>query len=271
MILGPDAARYIVAARGERVVKPFHLRWLLPKVCGDNVRRWWAVWALSWPVLAAGTAWLAWGLGWQRAAFAAVVVVALPGVWGPSAVRPIGVDLPAMALSSVAAAAAVHGVWWLAVPFAILAATIKEQAPVWVAVWAWSPVPLVALAAPLVRHLLHRPGMDSVTSANPVLADVHDHPIATAIEAHRGRWRNAWVMVAPWGVGLAGLLHLSPSLVVALVLAYAQLIVATDTVRLYQSAAGVPVALAAAQVIPTPWLALAAVLHAFWWRTPETI
>jgi hypothetical protein len=47
--------------------------------------------------------------------------------------------------------------------------------------------------------------------------------------------------------------------------------VATDTVRLYQHAAGPALAVAAVHTIPTAWLPLACVMHVAWWRTPERI
>ncbi len=78
-------------------------------------------------------------------------------------------------------------------------------------------------------------------------------------------------MVAPWGVCLAALYYPSWQTVVVLVLAYAQLLVATDTVRLYQTAAGPTVALAAATIIPTQWLPLALALHVCWWNNPKVV
>jgi len=60
----------------------------------------------------------------------------------------------------------------------------------------------------------------------------------------------------------------TPQLVVALAVGYGALLVATDTVRVYQPAAAPVVMLAAAQVIPERWLPLAVVATFFWWRRP---
>jgi hypothetical protein len=60
-------------------------------------------------------------------------------------------------------------------------------------------------------------------------------------------------------------------MVAVLALAYAQLLIATDSVRLYQHAAGPVLAVAAAQVVPVAWLPLAVVVHVVWWQTPERI
>lgn len=268
--LGPDAARYWFAGGGGRVARPFHLRWLLPLVCGQHIRRWWAVWWSSWPVLFVGVWWLAADLGWQRATFAAVLCVALPGVWGPHVVRPVGVDLPAMALTAVAAAAAVHGWWWLAILALAFAAEIKETAPVWAALWAWDPALLLALIFPLAALVAIRPELDPITAGHPVLRRVHDHPIRTAFEHRRGRLRDAHLWVTPWGASLAGLYGLTPQVAATLAVAHAQAVVATDTVRPVQTAAGPVLAIAAAQVLPLQWLPLAALLSVFWWRQVET-
>jgi hypothetical protein len=268
--LGPDASRYWIAAQGRPVARPFHLRWLLPAACGTSPRRWWSAWALSWPVLGVGTFLLAAHLGWQRALFAAVVTLALPGVWGPKVVRPVGVDLPAMALGAVSAAAAVHGWLWLAVVAACVGAMVKESTPIFAALWAWSAWPLVGLVAIVIPLAMARPAIDEVT-AQPHLRRIHDHPIRTAIEYRRGYWRSGWVMVAPWGATLAALIAPTPQLVAVLVVAHLQLLVATDTVRLVHAAAGPAVAVAAAQVFPTAWLPLVAVLHAFWFWEQKVI
>lgn len=268
--MGPDAARYLIAAQGHPVARPFHLRWLLPAVCKNDIRRWWIVWALSWPLLAGSVFWLAADLGWQRAVFAAVLTVGLPGVWGPAAVRPVGVDLPAMAVTALAAACAVHGLVWAAIVLVVLAAQIKETAPVWAALWAWNPILLVGLMWVAFNAVVIRSGVDEVTRREP-FATIHRHPFRTAIAARKGRWRDGWLWVAPWGVCLAGLYQIDWRLAAVLAVAHLQVLVATDTVRLLHTAAGPAIALAAAAVIPIPWLAVAAVAHLFWYRQPEVI
>jgi len=205
---------------------------------------------------------------WRIAGAATVLLLALPGVLGPPVVRPVGVDLPAMALSLAAVALLERGWWPAAVAVILVAACVKETSPVWAALWAWHPILLVGLAAPLIRGLFWKPRIDQVT-AMPNLREVHDHPFRTALAAHD--WRDAWTMVAPWGICLAALIEPTPALIAVLIAAYLQLVVATDTVRLMHTAAGPALALAAAQVIPTQWLLLACVVHVVWWRKPELI
>lgn len=77
--LGPDAARYWLAGDGHRVAAPFHLRWALPAVCRQSERRWWIVWGASWPLLASGAVFWAFGLGadWRVALAAAALLLSL--------------------------------------------------------------------------------------------------------------------------------------------------------------------------------------------------
>jgi hypothetical protein len=271
-MIGPDAQRYLYLAQGAPVPRPFHLRRLLPWLCGTQGLRWSITYIAAWPIAAAGMfAWRAPLDGWQIALAATALLLALPGILGPVAVIPVGVDLPATALALVGVALISDGhPARIAAGVAVLAiaAGIKETAPVWAALWAWSPWPLIALAVPVVIALVRKPGPDPL---GPKFQHIADHPITTALEHHRGRWRDAWLLVAPWGVTVAALYGADWRLLVVLAVAHAQLLVATDTVRLVHHAAGPAMAVAAAQVIPTQWLLLAVVAHTFWFRTPERI
>lgn len=270
---GPDAARYIAASQGTPVPRPFHLRWLLPYVCETNRTRWWSVWLASWPLLAISM--LGWritaGDDWRAATAATAVLLALPGILGPTAVIPVGVDLPATALGvlSVWLVTLGHPVQIVAgVMVAMVAATIKESAPVWAALWAWCPWLLLAMVPVAIRALTAKPGPDPL---GPTFQYIADHPFRSALEHHRGQWRDAWVMVAPWGICLAGLIGADWRLLVVVAVAYAQLLVATDTVRLVHHAAGPVLAVAAVAVIPTPWLLPAVIVHVVWWRKPHRV
>jgi hypothetical protein len=149
-----------------------------------------------------------------------------------------------------------------------LSALIRETTPVWSALWLWSPLPLVALAMPVVVNIWRKPGPDPL---GPKFQAIADHPVRAALEHHAGRWRDGWLMVAPWGACIAACVAFSWPLLVLVVLAYLQLLIATDTVRLLHHAAGPALALTAAQVIPVEWLLLAVVVHVVWWRSPERV
>lgn len=270
MHLGPDAARYWHAAAKGRVPRPFNLRWLLPQLCGHNQLRWWIAWFAGWLLVAGGMFGWRFAVGdpWTVAAAATALLVALPGILGPPGTIPVGVDIPSTGVALCSIALFEVGWWWLAVPVMFVAAGIRETAPVWAALWLWSPLPLVALAVPVVAQFAVPTGRDPLGER---FQEIADHPIRTALAAHRGRWRDGWLMIAPWGTCLAALYAPTWPLVAVLVLAYTQLLVATDTVRLVQHAAGPAMAVAAAQVIPLEWLLPAVVVHVAWWRTPERV
>lgn len=268
MKLGPDAARYWYAAEGRHLPRPFHLRWALPRLCGHDLTRWWAAWGAGWLLAAAGMFALLADHGWQTAAAGTVLLLALPGFIGPSVTIPIGVDIPATGLALCGAALCHHDWWHVGILVIAASACIRETTPIWAALWVWSPVPLIALAAPLIAHVLVDRGPDPLGDKFQQIAD---HPVRAGLTYHQGRWRDAWLMVAPWGVCLAALVSPSWPLLLTLAIAYGQLLIATDTVRLYQHAAGPAMAAAAATQIPTAWLPLALAVHVVWWRTPERV
>lgn len=270
MNLGPDASRYWYAASGEHVPRPFHLRWALPKLCGHDLDRWWFAWFTGWTLAAVGMfGWrISAGDGWQYAAASAALLLALPGFLGPQVTIPIGVDIPATGLALCGVALCGFGLWPFGVLVIAAAASIRETVPVWTALWLWSPWPLLALAVPLAISVLRKPGPDPLGQRFQTIAD---HPIRSALTAHRGQWRDARWVVAPWGVCLVGLIGPTWPLVCVLILAYGQLLIATDTVRLVQHAAGPSMAAAAASVLPVRWLLLAVVVHSVWWFKPERV
>jgi hypothetical protein len=266
---GPDAQRYWHLAGGGEVPRPFHLRWLLPAICGQDERRWWIVHVGGWLLATVGMfGWVVASHDWRVAAAATALLLGLPGILGPSAVIPVGVDIQATGLTLCAAALFVHDQTLFALVVALLAAMVRESSPVWLALWVWSPILLVALAAPIVASVVRRPGPDPTGSKGQWIAD---HPVRAGLMFHRGRWRDGWLLVAPWGLTLAALISPSWPLIVVLVVAHLQLLVATDTVRIVAHAAGPVMAVAAATVFPVEWLLLVCVLHIWWFRQPERV
>lgn len=260
--LTPDGYRYLAIGAGQRVPRPFHLRWLAPKICRTYGRRW--VWLTRTSVLLlAPLAWWYTGSPWMAAC------VLLPGVWFNWR-APVLVDAPAMALALTAACLAPHHPY-AAVAVACLAGATRETAPVWAAVWAWNPILLAGLIPVAIRAIQHD-GPDVLDERN---ANIVAHPIRAGLAAHHGMWRTP-VMWAPW----AGLLLALPALTgggtvawvlaVSLLAGYSQLVTATDTVRLYQWAWP---AMAAATVaaVPAAWLPLIAATIVFNPYQPEEV
>lgn len=256
MRLTPDGLRYLA----DRPPFPFNLRWLAPKLCGSRRRRWSVVTRGSLvgsTVLVVLLAHL--HLGWWPSVAAGALVAGLPSLrflWQ----HTVLVDAPALLLALASAVACGHHWYPVATVLAVVAGLTMERAPVFAALFAWHPLPLVGLAAPLIVALLRRPGPDVLDEAN---AWVLEHPIQAARKFHPN-WLDPLVMLTPWGVCLAGLIDPSPQVAATVAVGYSQLAVATDSVRLYQWAAPV-LAIAAVGVIPVPWLLLAVVAH---WCNP---
>ena len=269
MNVGPDAARYLHASQGVPVPRPFHLRWLLPKLCGDNLRHWQWIWGASWPLAAVGMFWWQSDHGWQIAAAATALLLGLSGILGPELSIPVQIDLPATALTLLGCAMSVHVHPIAGVVVFVVAATIRETAPVWAALWLWSLWPLIAVFPVIVAAAVLKSGPDPL--GDPRLRRIAEHPFRTALEYHHGQWRDGWLLVAPFGATLAALINPDWRLIVILIVAHLQLLIATDTVRLVHHAAGPPMAIGAAMVIPVSWLLFAVVVHIVWWRTPERV
>jgi len=238
-MLNPDAERYLAAAR-QRVARPFHLRFALPLILGDEPRRW--LWCSRFSLGIFGVLCAI----YARSPWMACVVL-LPGVRF-NLRRPVNVDATAMALALGAAVVCPHS-WQIALGLALLAGCVRETAPVWAAIYCWNPLLLVGLL-PVAIRALQRAGDDVLDEENLWILR---HPIAASRKYHKGLWLNPRVMVTPWGGLLAGLAAMDLQLGAALATGYGQLLVATDSVRLYQWAAPV---LAAATVHALPAWAL---------------
>jgi len=189
-------------------------------------------------------------------------VAFLPGI-AFSVRHPVLVDAFGMALA-LGAALMLSVCWPIAIVLALLAGCTRETAPIWAAVYAWNPLLLVGLVPVGVRWLM-RSGPDVLDPKN---AWILEHPIKASIEFHAGRWTDPLLMVLPWGGLLAGITAFTVQTLVAVGLGYAQLLVATDAVRLYQWAAPV-LALAAVAAVPAwalPIVALTVIFNP--WKGP---
>lgn len=247
MQLTPDGARYLAVAAGRRAPRPFCWRWLIPTVCRDLEWRWRVASYAGVVGTAVGAGFLA--PTWRAGLAVGAMVLALP-MSRFNLKAPVLVDAPAMALSVAAAALWVNGLHVEAVAVAVLAGNVKETAPVFAALYAWTPWLLVGIAPVVVLALVRRPGPDVLDERN---AEILAHPLRTGIAWHLGPWLDPAMMLWPWGGALVALGCGDWRVAVVAVVAYAQTLVATDTVRLYQWAAPV-VCVAAVGLVPLVWL-----------------
>lgn len=221
--LWPDAQRYMVLHE-QGAPRPYHYRWLIPSVAAGDRRRWSAIAIGSMvgmvPAMRVLTG------RWAPGLF----VFGLPGVWATHRRCPPLVDAPAMFLA-ICAAAATRRRWWVpAVALSLMAGASKESAPVFASLYAGSPVPLVGMVAPVVRHL-QEPGQDIT---NDYSHYVLEHPFEAGWAAHRGKAQDWKYWVAPWGGLVAGVAKPDLRSVLTVGLSYGQCLVATDGSRLFQ-------------------------------------
>jgi len=247
--LTPDGYRYFAVSK-KRVIKPFHLRWFLPFVLKDNLQAWAWVTRLSIVGFAILTAvycqnpWM-------------VSVALLPGIvfsWK----CPVLVDAFGMFLALLACV--LLPIYWpAAVAVALLAGCVRETAPIWSAVYAWNPILLVGMI-PVAIRWLQKEGPDVLDEKGLWIVK---HPFKASKEFHAGKWMSPQLMLTPWAGLILGLGAMTPQLFLALLLAYSQLLIATDSVRLYQWATPV-LALATCNLLPVwaiPFVAVSIVFN----------
>lgn len=265
--LPPDSRRYL-AMHKRRVCRPFHLRWLMPLVLRGDVKAWTLLTRISIVVIGVAVA------GYTGSPWMAAVAFLPAFTWNWH--NPVMVDAYGMAWALATTLVAMQGWWWLAIPMALVGGTIRETVPIWSAIYAWNPILLVGLVPVAVRCLMKQ-GKDTWTDHNAFYVA---HPIKAGQDFHRGRWRDPLLMVTPWAGLIAGLAVLASSnvagpggalqLAVALAAGYLPMLIATDSVRIYQWAAPV-LALACVTVLPAwalPFVALSIVVNP--WRGPGT-
>ena len=273
-VLSNDGGTYLLAAGGLPVASPFRWR-LLPRLFGALVRSkprqgmalpevqqwatkdarrvlftWSALSVLA--VIASGPL-----LYWLTGSLIAVLLwSALP--WVKINVRwTLQTDQLAFVLAIGSALALQRGWFWLALALSVAAGACHERAPVFVALWAWSVWPLVGLAIPALLFAVAKRGPIQVWERGIV-----DAPLASARRLHSSL--PMWRWIAPWGAAALAVAAPTAQLVVTLVVAYAQSLIASDRVRLYQWAAPVVCLQASEALVSLAPVAIAAVVMLHW-------
>lgn len=265
--VSPDGAQYLSMMNGATPPLPYAYRWLLPwllpKLWGMQAMRWQL---FSWAcMIGLGPAvyWMADGLPVEQRLFAVALAVGLPGAFRLNVIRPVLVDPCVQLLVVVGAAASMHGRLWLALVLALVAGACRETAPVFMALSAWSPWPLVGVVPVGIRHLQVRRRPTKLVDRGNFTDEGKDAlgSPKKLIDTRIGKWLDGRTMLLPWGMALLALLNPSWPAAASVLVAYAQLPLAADTIRLYQ--AGYPrVVLAACQApVPARWLPALVLAH----------
>ncbi len=247
IVLTLDGYHYLRAAAGCPVPSPYQRRHLLPRLLGPHPGRWAALTYASLALLPAASALYlsAVGLSGVRLAFGVALLCALPH-HRFSLRFPVLTDAPAYTLTLLTAWATLCAPW-AALPLALILGATRESAPVFAALWAWHPLPLLGLLAVGWRRPTCPPA-----SNEPWLL----HPFRSAWKQRRDIGIDGSLYLRPWGAALLGLIAPSWQMAATLAIAHAQLFTALDALRLTVWAAPVLCA-AAAQTIPVPWMGLA--------------
>jgi len=219
--VSPDGSYYLAPDRP----RPYGGRWLLPFVLRQRIALWrWVNGAATLTTALilgpAGPVWL--GLASTRT-----------NTCFPVLTDHVGILLVALAV--------VTGDW----RWALLGGMINEKAPVFIALLLGEPWALLGLLGWLPAHIRSRTpdAADPVWLQNPRVA-------AKARLDDTMSWK---VLLAPWGGACIGLLAVPP---LAVLVAYAQLLAATDRARLYQWIGPAVCMAAVAMVPPEYYLAL---------------
>lgn len=251
--MSPDGRIYLQAAAGESVPRPFHLRPLLPIICGTRLWAWRiaSVWGLVMAAVAIGSLAVLKGASAMQAIAASALFAALP-MSRTTAMLPVLVDGPALGFAAVSAVCVARGDIGFAIWAACFGALFKEHVPVFAALAGWSAWPLLGLLVTVGIWWFRTPAPPSHPSQMT--------PFRYARVKQAPRILDATKMLLPWGACLAAALSPGLPLVASLAAGYALLFVSADSTRIYQWGA-IPVCVAAALVIPEAWLPLAIIAH----------
>ncbi len=172
--------------------------------------------------------------GWKPT----LLFVALPGVWF-CATRPTTTDAPAMLLAWLSSLAWIRGYPMAAVLLAALSGTIHERGPVFAALYAWSPLPLLGLVVPLLLNLRKPAPLESGATLSE--QRLLGHSLLDALGAHRpfvDMLSPAGLMMSLRGLPfIAGYVGATPTAWASLVVAMASRMMGTDTARFLMWAA----------------------------------
>ena len=185
---------------------------------------------------------------WSHSIWAGLFFIALP-IFRINVGLPTYTDSIAICLSTTSAYAYTTGHPVVAIILVCLAGACKESAPVFAAIFAAAPILLLGLL--FVNWLPAEAGVAKWQTLG--------------LKAFRGRDPLHWRYLTPWGLILpAAIVYGDWRVAVAVALGYAQMLIATDDMRLVQW--GAPIVVVAASQAPTwalPIMLLASVFSSY--------
>lgn len=187
--------------------------------------------------------------------WAVLLWVSLP-VWNINIKMTMLVDPVAWMLALLSVVLCLRGHALPAVVAVMLAGTVAPKAPVFAALWILNPWLLLGLVPVAIGHFVLPRGR--ALCDEPVL----NEPWKTGMKYHGKHIHDARELLLPWGGCMAAIFCGDWRVLPAVVVAYAQLLISTDSARLYMWAAPV-VIIGALKVIPEPLLIVAVLMTWF--------
>jgi len=250
----PDTRVYLAMSRGTLLRNPYRLRWLLPKILPPREWVWWGVSMTALVISCPLMAMFAESAG-VPGIWAVLLWVSLP-VWNVNIKLGMLVDSVAWMLALLAVVLSVHGYSFGAILSAMVAGMVAPKAPVFAALWVLNPWLLLGLVPVGIGQLLLPRGR--ALCDEPVL----NEPWKTGMRYHGKHIHDVKELLLPWGGCMAAVFCGDWRVIPAVVVAYAQLLISTDSARLYMWAAPV-VVVAALKMIPEPLLIIAVLMTWF--------
>ena len=262
-----DSKRYFAMGRGILQYPPFHKRWLLPYLFKYRDKAWISSTLMIVSLLPVVTYLYLTSLGLTtaQAFFGSMLVLGLNGIYKMNVLHPILVDSYAIFFSLLSAISFLNGNILTGIMFSVIGGCIKESTPVFSFLFGFNALALLGFVSPILCRWYSPHADKDMLGRHGRLDDF----IKTSDVLHKGRWFHPAVMLAPWGVCLIALLSTPPVLywvMLALLVSYGQVVIATDSVRLYQQSFPVLV-YAACLLVPAQFYLILVLVH---WLNPYT-
>lgn len=266
----PDGRRYY---SGNKLIMPYHLRWLLPYLCRQSELLWniFTLIPLVVMPLVMYEYLLLKGIQEQYAVLGSVLLLGLPGVTIVNFYGKYLTDGFGMMTMLTAIYLYELGLIELAILTAVIGTMANEKVFVFCFLITLNYLFLIPLIAVLIRFLLFKKADKDFLGGD----EIAKRPLSAGIKYHRNLLFDYKIILLTWGVGILGIINSinQPLTLLPLSAGYLMIFFATDTVRLFQWSFPIVILLAVHfisflisdlnNLIVTPVLMLLGLLHLY--------
>ena len=223
----PDSERYMNRTK----FPPFHLRWLLPFLLRKNTVAWQIVTGIATVLIPVAMFYFleSWGLSYIQCIIGGLLTLGLKGVFGFNIRVPVLVDSTAMLLMVISATLFNYGMIIPAIAVVVIAGCIKESSPVFTAIVSLNPLALLGLIPVLIMFV--RGKTDKHDIGGKKSEEILKHPFKYGISMHSNIWLNYNLWLS-FGILLLAFKNPSIHLLLMFGVAFSQMLMATDSIRL---------------------------------------